>query len=98
MQVVKAAVPIAVAMAIVSAVTAVLCTVRAELVGPQHLVFFYLLPTALVAVLYGRLPAMFWARSLQRSAPPISFTTRSTASPSPSRWNWANYSVLPAWL
>ena len=61
MQVVKAALPFAVAMAIISAVTAILCTVRAELVGPQHLVFFYLLPTALVAVLYGRLPAMLCA-------------------------------------
>jgi two-component system, OmpR family, sensor histidine kinase KdpD len=61
MQLVKAALPIAAALAIISAVTAVLCAVRAEEVGPQHLVFFYLLPTALVAVLYGSLPAMLGA-------------------------------------
>ena len=61
MQLVKAALPIVVAMGIISAVTAVLCAVRAEVVGPQHLVFFYLLPTALVAVLYGSLPAMLAA-------------------------------------
>jgi len=35
--------------------------VRLESVGPQHLVFFYLLPTALIAVLYGSLPAMLCA-------------------------------------
>ena len=30
-------------------------------IGPQHLVFFYLLPMALVAILYGSLPAMLCA-------------------------------------
>ncbi len=29
--------------------------------GPQHLVFFYLLPTAFVAAVYGSLPAMLAA-------------------------------------
>jgi K+-sensing histidine kinase KdpD len=61
MEIVKAAVPIGVALAVVSAVTAVLWTIRLEAVGPQHLVFFYLLPTALVAVLYGSRPAMLCA-------------------------------------
>lgn len=61
MQIVKAAVPIGVALAVVSAVTAVLWTIRLEAIGPQHLVFFYLLPTALIALLYGRRPAMLCA-------------------------------------
>ncbi len=61
MGIVKTAAPVAVALVIVSAVTAVLWMVRIEAVGPQHLVFFYLLPTALVAVLYGSLPAMLAA-------------------------------------
>jgi len=61
MWLVKRAVPVAVALAIVAAVTAVLWVVRLESVGPQHLVFFYLLPTALVAVLYGSLAAMLCA-------------------------------------
>ncbi len=61
MEIVKTAAPVAVALVVVSAVTAVLWMVRIEAVGPQHLVFFYLLPTALVAVLYGSLPAMLAA-------------------------------------
>jgi len=61
MWIVRGAVPVAVALAVVSAVTAVLWVVRLESVGPQHLVFFYLLPTALIAVLYGSLPAMLCA-------------------------------------
>jgi K+-sensing histidine kinase KdpD len=61
MQLVKAALPIAAALMVVSVVTAVLWAVRIEAVGPQHLVFFYLLPTALLAALYGSLPAMFGA-------------------------------------
>ena len=61
MWIARGAVPVAVALAVVSAVTAVLWVVRLESVGPQHLVFFYLLPTALIAVLYGSLPAMLCA-------------------------------------
>jgi len=61
MWIVKGAVPVAVALAVVSVVTAVLWLVKLTAVGPQHLVFFYLLPTALVAILYGRLPAMLCA-------------------------------------
>lgn len=61
MWLVKRAMPVAVALAIVSGVTAVLWVVKLESVGPQHLVFFYLLPTALVAVLYGSVPAMLCA-------------------------------------
>jgi K+-sensing histidine kinase KdpD len=48
----------ALVLAVVSAVTAILWIIRISVVGPQHLVFFYLLPIALVATLYGSLPAM----------------------------------------
>jgi two-component system, OmpR family, sensor histidine kinase KdpD len=61
MRIVKGAVPVVVAFAIMSVATAVLCLIRHEEVGPQHLVFFYLLPTVLVAVLYGSGPAMLCA-------------------------------------
>lgn len=61
MWMVKRAVPVVVALAVVSVVTAILCRVRTSAVGPQHLVFFYLLPTAFVATLYGSLPAMVCA-------------------------------------
>ena len=61
MQLLKAATPVAVALAVVFTATMVLWVVKLESVGPQHLVFFYLLPTALIAVLYGSLPAMLCA-------------------------------------
>jgi K+-sensing histidine kinase KdpD len=61
MRFVKAAMPAFVAFAVVLIVTAVLTLVKHEAVAPQHLVFFYLLPTALVAVLYGTRTAMFSA-------------------------------------
>src|SRR5580704_1014745 len=57
----KRAVPIAVALAVVSGVTAILWLVKMSAVSPHHLVFFYLLPIALVAVLYGSWPAMLCA-------------------------------------
>ncbi len=61
MRIVKAAVSVAVTLAIVFLVTAILWLVRQQAAGPQHLVFFYLMPTALVAVLYGSRPAMLGA-------------------------------------
>jgi K+-sensing histidine kinase KdpD len=57
MWIVKRAMPVAVAFAAMSVVTAVLWIVRISAVGPQHLVFFYLFPTVLVATLYGSAPA-----------------------------------------
>jgi K+-sensing histidine kinase KdpD len=54
------AAPVAMALAVVAIVTAVLWFIRISVVGPQHLVFFYLLPIALVATLYGSLPAMLY--------------------------------------
>ena len=61
MWIVRGAVPIAVSFAVVAAVTAVLWLVRLEAVGPQHLVFFYLLPTTFMAILYGSFAAMLGA-------------------------------------
>lgn len=61
MWVVKAAVPVAVSFAVVAVVTAVLWLVKIDHIGPHHLVFFYLLPIAFVALLYGSLPAMLCA-------------------------------------
>lgn len=61
MWVVKGAIPVAVSLAVVCVVTALLWLVKIANLGPHHLVFFYLLPTAFVAVLYGSLPAMVCA-------------------------------------
>jgi K+-sensing histidine kinase KdpD len=61
MGIVNRATPVAVVLAIVAAVTAILWLFRSSTVGPQHLVFFYLLPTAVVATFYGSLPAMLCA-------------------------------------
>ena len=49
----RTAVPIVVSVAMVSAITAVLLLIKMTLAGPQHLVFFYLLPTAAIAIIYG---------------------------------------------
>jgi K+-sensing histidine kinase KdpD len=57
MRIVRGAVPVVVALALVFLFTAILWTVKVSGIGPQHLVFFYLLPMALVAILYGSLPA-----------------------------------------
>jgi K+-sensing histidine kinase KdpD len=57
MWIVKRAMPVAVALVILAVVTGVLWLVRISAVGPQHLVFFYLFPTVLVATLYGSAPA-----------------------------------------
>jgi K+-sensing histidine kinase KdpD len=61
MWLVKAAMPAFIAFALVSALTAVLILVKHEAVAPQHLVFVYLLPIALVATLYGTRTAMLCA-------------------------------------
>ena len=60
MSIVKRVAPVALVFAVVSAVTAVLWCIRVSAVGPQHLVFFYLLPIALVATLYGSIAAMLY--------------------------------------
>jgi len=58
MKAVRQAIPIAVSLAIVCSVTAVLWYLRIAGAGPHHPVFFYLLPIALVAIVYGSLPAL----------------------------------------
>jgi len=57
----KGAGPIAASLAVIAAVTAILWYVKVEVAGPHHLVFFYLLPITLVAILYGSLPATLCA-------------------------------------
>jgi K+-sensing histidine kinase KdpD len=58
MQLVKATTSLTVAVAVVSVVTAVLLYFKLTAVGPAHPVFFYLLPIALVTMLYGSVPAL----------------------------------------
>jgi K+-sensing histidine kinase KdpD len=54
-------VPVAVSLAIIFAVTAVLFYLKEVHGGAQHLIFFYLLPTAFVAMIYGSILSMFCA-------------------------------------
>lgn len=61
MRLLRTAVPVVVSLAVVAAVTAVLWLIKTTTVEPRHLVFFYLLPVTLVAVLYGSWPAMLSA-------------------------------------
>jgi len=60
MGILRRATPVAMVLAVVAIITAVLWLIRISVVGPQHLVFFYLLPIAVVASLYGSLPAMLY--------------------------------------
>jgi K+-sensing histidine kinase KdpD len=61
MALLRTAVPVAVSLGVVAAVTGILWLIKTTAVEPQHLVFFYLLPTTLVAVVYGSWPAMLSA-------------------------------------
>jgi K+-sensing histidine kinase KdpD len=58
MSFVKGAIPVTVTLAMVTAVTAVLWYFKLATVGPDHPVFFYLLPIGLVTIFYGSLPAL----------------------------------------
>jgi K+-sensing histidine kinase KdpD len=58
MWIVKGVVPVTVSLIVMSAVTAVLWYFKLASFGPAHPVFFYLLPVALVTILYGKLPAL----------------------------------------
>ena len=79
----KQAVPISLSLAIIAAVTAVLfCFKDVDPRTDQHLVFFYLLPTAFVAVLYGSVVSMLCA--------PFSSMTPSLAFMCPARVRSAN--------
>ncbi len=53
--------PVVVALAVASIATVVLLLVRQTLGSEQHLIFFYLLPMAVVAILYGGRTAMICA-------------------------------------
>ena len=50
--------PVAVALTVVSLVTAILWCFERAGAGPFHPVFFYLLPVALLTIFCGRLPAL----------------------------------------
>jgi K+-sensing histidine kinase KdpD len=58
MSFVKGAISVTVTLAMVSAVTAVLWYFKLATFGPDHPVFFYLLPIGLVTIFYGSLPAL----------------------------------------
>jgi K+-sensing histidine kinase KdpD len=57
----KRVVAISVSLGIIIVVTAVLFFFKDDQHGAQHLVFFYLLPTAFVAILYGSVVSMLCA-------------------------------------
>jgi K+-sensing histidine kinase KdpD len=61
MRIVKGVIPFVVTFAIVTAVTAILFYFKQAGLGPHHPIFFYLLPIAMVAILYGSLPATLFA-------------------------------------
>jgi len=61
MRLVKGAIPFAVTLAVVAAVTAILLYFKLSGVGPHHPVFFYLFPIALIAILFGGPPAILFA-------------------------------------
>jgi K+-sensing histidine kinase KdpD len=54
----RGALPVAVALATVSAVTLVLWYFKLATIGPDHPVFFYLLPIGVVTMVYGSWPAL----------------------------------------
>jgi K+-sensing histidine kinase KdpD len=58
MRLLRGAVPIAGALAVVSAVTLVLWYFKSATIGPDHPVFFYLLPIGVVTMVYGSWPAL----------------------------------------
>jgi K+-sensing histidine kinase KdpD len=61
MQSIKRTAAVAVSLGIIFAVTVVLSYFKNTQHGAQHLVFFYLLPTAIVAMVYGSVLSMFCA-------------------------------------
>ncbi len=58
MSVLKAAISVTVTLAVISAVTGVLLYFKLATLGPVHPIFLYLLPAALVVMLYGPRPAL----------------------------------------
>jgi K+-sensing histidine kinase KdpD len=60
MGILRRAAPVALVLGVIAAVTALLWLIRVSAVGPHHLVFFYLLPIALIATLCGSRAAMLY--------------------------------------
>jgi K+-sensing histidine kinase KdpD len=58
MSVVRGAAPVAVALAVVAVLTAILWYAKLAGIGPHHPVFVYLLPIALLALVFGGAPAV----------------------------------------
>jgi K+-sensing histidine kinase KdpD len=61
MRFVRGLAPFAVTVVVGAAVTAILLYFKLAGVGPHHPVFFYLLPIALVAIIFGSAPATMFA-------------------------------------
>jgi K+-sensing histidine kinase KdpD len=61
MRTMKRAIPVAISLAVVCSITAVLWYLKIAGDGLRHPVFFYLLPSALLAMLYGTMPALLCA-------------------------------------
>lgn len=61
MWLVKGATSVVVSLAMIAVVTAILWSARLAGIGPHHPVFFYLMPIAAIAILFGTLPAMLSA-------------------------------------
>jgi K+-sensing histidine kinase KdpD len=61
MRIVRRALAVVVSLAVVSVVTAILWYLKLAIAGPDHPIFLYLLPIALVMILYGSLPALMGA-------------------------------------
>jgi K+-sensing histidine kinase KdpD len=58
---VRGVLPFAVTLVVVATVTAILLYFKLAGVGPHHPVFFYLLPIAMIALLFGSGPATLFA-------------------------------------
>jgi K+-sensing histidine kinase KdpD len=58
MWITKGTVPVAASLGFVCAVTAVLWYLKLATAGPEHPLFFYLVPLSLVTFLFGRVPAL----------------------------------------
>ena len=97
MRIVKGAVPVAVALAVVSAVTAMLWYFKLARRRPAASVFFYLLPIALVAILYGSLPAMLAAVAAAACAALFSLRSVYSFDVANPRGVAAIWSVSPCW-
>src|SRR6201982_2661723 len=87
----KRVAPIAVPFLIIIAVTDVGYFFK-DVAHARHLVFFYLLPTAFVAMLYGSVLSMIVAIDAQPSSQRFFFASRASPSMCRIRVRWANCS------